>query len=272
MRMQHLIGRRETPRQAAASNGAAAWRLRLGAITLGVAAVFLIAWLHPALGLRLDDIDAFTPAIEGPAFSPVAFSCNPETCREVGPQAEAQSGIFVNSEIDLTGDGTSETIRLSEGKITISEKGREVWRSPATWTVVDLALGDPNDDGRYEILAAFWRADDRGTQRSQPFIIGYRQGGYRTLWGGSPIAEPIVEVALGDVDGDGAEDLVVLEAQTDADPAAAEAVTVAVWRWHGWGFSRMWRSDEGLCRDLVVVPGEDGTPGVIQVMRAPSSN
>jgi hypothetical protein len=116
-----------------------------------------------------------------------------------------------------------------------------VWRSPDTWRVVDLALGDPNDDGRHELLLAFWRPDDDGVPRSQPFIVGYRGGVYRTVWGGSPVDNPIYEVALGDVDGDGREDLVVLEEQA-----------VAVWRWHGWGFSLMWRSPPGRYQDLIL--------------------
>ncbi len=158
--------------------------------------------------------------------------------------------------------------RASGSRLTRSpsiQDGAEAWRSPSDWTVVDVALGDPNQDGRYELLVAFWRDDAAGVPRSQPFIVGYRQGQYRILWGGSPIAEPILEVALGDVDGDGAEDLVVLEAQADAGEAVAEASTLAVWRWHGWGFSNVWRSPVGTYRDLVLVPGIDGAPDRIRV-------
>jgi hypothetical protein len=186
-------------------------------------------------------------------------------------------------------------VELSEGVIAILQDGEAAWRSPAEWTVVDLALGDPNHDGRYEILAAFWRDDAQGIPRSQPFIVGYRQGQVRTLWGGSPIAEPIVELELGDVTGDGVQDLIVLEAPpSDSSPHQGEAVfgdirallsvgssphrgeagrgepgaaatTIAVWQWHGWGFSRLWRSEEGLYQKLVLLPGVDGAPATFQV-------
>ncbi len=62
------------------------------------------------------------------------------------------------------------------------------------------------------------------------------------------------------------QDLVVLEARADAGEDVAEASTLAVWRWHGWGFSNMWRSPAGAYRDLVLVPGVDGAPDTLQVM------
>jgi hypothetical protein len=55
---------------------------------------------------------------------------------------------------------------------------------------------------------------------------------------------------LGDLDGDGAEELIVLEDQGDAQ-------TLAVWRWQGWSFSLVWRSDNGRYRDLALLPGSD---------------
>jgi poly-gamma-glutamate synthesis protein (capsule biosynthesis protein) len=180
-----------------------------------------------------------------PAPARVAFACDEESCHSVGRAQErenqAESGLFWGGEIDLTGDGLPERVRRIGTQAVIYQDGAEVWRSPDTWRVVDLALGDPNDDGRHELLLAFWRPDDDGVPRSQPFIVGYRGGVYRTVWGGSPVDNPIYEVALGDVDGDGREDLVVLEEQA-----------VAVWRWHGWGFSLMWRSPPGRYQDLIL--------------------
>jgi hypothetical protein len=175
----------------------------------------------------------------------------------------ADRGTFVSGQSDLTGDGVPETVQMSSGRLTVEENGVVAWQSPEAWAVVDAALGDPNDDGRYEILLAFWRDDAEGVAQNQPFIIGYRQGSYRILWGGSPIAEPIRELVLADIDGDGDDDLVVIESLADGDTA------VAVWRWHGWGFSRFWQSPPGAYSDLATLPFEGDAPALFLVDSAP---
>jgi len=156
----------------------------------------------------------------------------------------SQAGVFHSGEIDLTGDGVPEQVRLDGGRVVIlstevqlgsaSGAGVETWQSPPEWDVVDLALGDPNDDGRADLLLALWKPDKAGVARSHPFILGYREGAYRVLWGGSAVADPILGVELADLDAVGVQELIVLE-QRGAIPA------VAAWRWHGWGFTLLWR-------------------------------
>jgi poly-gamma-glutamate capsule biosynthesis protein CapA/YwtB (metallophosphatase superfamily) len=176
-------------------------------------------------------------------------------------QTPRRGGRFVAGGLDLTGDGVPERVRLADGRLTVSGQGAPDWHGLPEWEVVDLALGDPNDDGRGEMLLALRKPDAEGTLRSHPFIVGYRQGAYRILWGGSAVPDPILEVELGDLDGDGVQELVVLE-------EAGEASTVAVWRWHGWGFSLAWRSPPGSYRDLTLLPGEGGG-WVISVAEGP---
>jgi hypothetical protein len=135
--------------------------------------------------------------------------------------------------------------------VTIYQEGAAVWHSPPDWRVVDAALGDPNDDGRSEMLLALWRPDPDGYERSQPYIVGYRGGEYQVLWGGRPVTAPLLEVELGDVDGDGAQELVVLEDQEDGQ-------RIAVWRWQGWSFSLVWGSGSGRYQELLLLPGTDG--------------
>ena len=186
----------------------------------------------------------------------VGFACSADICRPVPVPDDSQSGVFTSGSVDLTGDGVPETVRLQGGAAEILHDGQTVWRSPPNWTVRDLALGDPNLDGRYELLLAV----DAAGRGSQPIVLGYRGGLYRQLWGGSPVADPILEVELADLDGDGGQEMVTLES---VDGGATR--DLAVWRWHGWGFSLVWRSPPGDYHDLVVLPAADGQPARLSV-------
>ena len=191
-----------------------------------------------------------------PLLQRIGFSCDREGCQPVDVAQRSTSGTFRTGAIDLTGDGVAEQVRLAGEQVAVYRDGTQVWRGLPEWRVADLALGDPNDDGRGELLLALWKRDAEGVLRSHPFVIGYREGAYRVLWGGSAVADPIQEVELGDVDGDGAQELVVLEEQGDER-------AVAVWRWHGWGFSLVWRSPSGRYQDLALLPGRAGSPPTI---------
>ncbi len=180
-----------------------------------------------------------------PSPARVGFTCAGDACQPVDVAPTAASGIFWSGAIDLTGDGQPETVRRAGEGVTIYEAGTAVWTSPAAWRVVDVALGDPNDDGRFELLLAVWQRDAAGHERSQPYIVGYRGGEYRLIWGGRPLARPISEVELGDVDGDGRQELITLEADA-----------LAIWRWQGWNFSLMWRSGHGRYADLTFLPDD----------------
>ena len=188
----------------------------------------------------------------------LSFACDRQTCRPADVPQTSRAGPFRTGAIDLTGDGIMEQVRREGEQVLIYRDGVETWRGLPEWRVVDLALGDPNDDGRNELLLALWKPDAAGVPRSHPFIIGYREGAYRILWGGSAVADPIREVELSDVDGDGVQELIVLEERDDG-------CAVTVWRWHGWGFSLMWRSPPGRYRDLALTASGAGHSPIISV-------
>jgi poly-gamma-glutamate synthesis protein (capsule biosynthesis protein) len=229
--------------------------------------VALRAWFDPAGLLAVQAI----PVQAGPqpalldmeAAGPLLAQLEPATWR-VGFRRSGESwepdelpwtdrsGVFVAGAIDLTGDGLPERVRLNQERVTIEQDGTLVWESPLDWDVLDLALGDPNDDGRYEMLLVMNKPDAGGGLRNHPFIIGYRGGSYQEVWGGSAVGDPILEAELADVDEDPTQELIVLEVVGEDGEVA-----VSVWDWHGWGFSRAWRSPEGRYRDLQVVRGAD---------------
>jgi hypothetical protein len=186
----------------------------------------------------------------------LGFACIEGTCELVDVPGDSRSGLFESGVIDLTGDGLPETVRNRSGTVEILQGDLSVWRSGGEWQVRDVALGDPNHDGRYEALMAI--GGPGGT--SQPFIIGYRGGRYHDLWGGSPVSDAILEVELADLNDDGLDELAAIEAAADGS-----ARYLTVWRWHGWGFSLVWRSPPGDFHDLVVLAGEDGQPTRLSV-------
>jgi hypothetical protein len=188
------------------------------------------------------------------------FACSPDSCRAVPVPHEQRSGLFWSGAIDLTGDGHLEIIRRQGQAVEIYQDGQVAWHSPPEWRVLDLALGDPNDDGRYELLLVLEKPDPSGNVTSHPFIVGYRGGSYRLLWGGSPVSAPLLEAELGDLDGDGVAELAVIEAAQDS---AARYVTI--WHWYGWGFSLLWRSPLGEYHDLTILPPEDSLPARLSV-------
>jgi hypothetical protein len=215
--------------------------------------------------LLLAIIEVANPAVQPPRRR-LGFACDGQACYpvEIEPSQASRTGLFQAGEIDLTGDGVPEQVRRAGEQVVIYRDGVEVWRSPPEWQVVDLALGDPNDDGRGELLLAFRKPDAAGVPRDHPFIIGYREGLVRTLWGGSAVGDPIHEVELGDVDGDNVQELIVLE-----ERGAGLDRAVTVWCWHGWGFSLVWRSPLGRYRDLALSSGGAGSPLTITVTTGP---
>lgn len=190
----------------------------------------------------------------------VGFACQGDTCLPVQVPQEDGNGIFWSGAIDLTGDGQAELVRRVGESAEIYQDGSLAWRSPPGWRVLDLALGDPNEDGRYELLLVLEQRGAQGETTSHPFVIGYRGGLYRQLWGGSPAADPLYEVEMEDLDGDGITEVAILEACGDG---ASRCLTV--WRWHGWGFNLAWRSEPGNYHDLVILPAEGDKPARLSV-------
>lgn len=188
-----------------------------------------------------------------PPAKGLRFGCDQQSCQVVAQVSASGdlSGWQADSLVDLTGDGQPEWVRKVGMRIEIYQDKRLMWSSPPEWQVLDMATGDPNDDGRYEIILAVQKPGVTGKPASHPFIVGYRGGEYRLLWGGSAVSEEIDELNLGDVDGDGVQELVVIERQESGRQ------TLAVWRWHGWGFSLVWRSRAAWFENLRLTP-EDG--------------
>ena len=208
-----------------------------------------------------------------------AYTCDTTGCQKALITENLQSALpgelstlkhkpFREGQADLTGDGTLETITLDEGLILVRQKGEEIWRSEPDWQVVDLALGDPDNDGRTDIIAALWKEDEEGNLQSHPYIFAHRGGRVKLIWGGSAVTYPIQELILADIDGDSLQELVVLETAEAGDDREAVLRTLSVWDWRGWHYSLRWRSEPGNYHNLHFIPStteEEGKSGFLIV-------
>jgi poly-gamma-glutamate synthesis protein (capsule biosynthesis protein) len=227
----------------------------------GVQGLPVAASAQPRL-LTTQDAEDLLPHIQPPAMR-IGFVCQPDGCIPADVPQDARQGIFWGGQIDLTGDGVPEIVRREGERLLIYEGGTLVYETPPEWRIVDAALGDPNDDGRYELMLAIWQADANGVEWSQPYIVGYRGGEYRLMWGGRAVFDPIEEIEVGDIDGDGTQELVVIE-QRDSGLDG-----ISVWRWAGWSFALVWRGPEGHYDDLVLLAPHAGDSLFVTVARTP---
>lgn len=226
----------------------------------GVQALPIQAGLKPKLlppGLAQAILSQF------PSQSQCVIRCDENPCRMLEAtdlsKQQVTGGLFYSGQADLTGDGLGELIRREKGQVIVYQAGDEVWRTPEEWQILDAALGDPDWDGRNDIVLALLKLDENQVWRSHPFIMGYRGGVYRNLWGGSAVSDPILELELGNVDDTPQPELIVLEERDSGKRA------VTIWDWHGWGFSLRWRSAEGNYQNVRLAQGAPDVPHWIVV-------
>ncbi|MBE9508771.1 MAG: hypothetical protein IMY86_12070 [Chloroflexi bacterium] len=151
--------------------------------------------------------------------------------------------------------------------------------TPPHWHVTAATLADATNDGTSEWALLVWRPwRDWPIQRwsSAPSpIVGFhdaagdschlilldpRDG--REIWAGSALPAPLLALAVGDVDGDGRNEVVTLEGDytTGRDGPATH---VDIWRWNGFGFTLEWRSPHGTFRQLCLTDASN--KGILDV-------
>lgn len=154
----------------------------------------------------------------------------------------AQSCLF-----DLNGDGMDEKFTLTDGRLTVATGSNMIWQTPPEWWVDYFFIGDANNDGSTELnflvwkegsfgpLKPFWLEEDDTDIKNHLFIFKLEDGNIKPVWQSSKLDRPNYLAALLDFNGDGDNELVALEG-CYTDP---EKLKMTVWKWNGWGFSRM---------------------------------
>lgn len=138
--------------------------------------------------------------------------------------------------------------------------------TPTDWHVTATAFADATNDGAAEWVLLVWRPwrdwpiqrwspvpspiagfHDAADQSCHLILLDPRSG--REIWAGSALPAPLLTLAVGDVDGDGHNEVTALEGSYAAG-RDGPASRVTVWRWNGFGFTLEWRSPPGVFYQL----------------------
>ena len=150
---------------------------------------------------------------------------------------------------------------------------------PSSWQVTATAFADVTDDEVSEWVLLVWRPwkdwpiqewssapspiagfHDRKGESCHLIVIDPVDGD--EIWAGSALPRPLTALAVGDVDGDGNNEVTTLEGDYDRG-RNGPASHIDVWQWNGFGFSLEWRSSRGSFYSLVLTDVDgDGTPEV----------
>ncbi len=182
---------------------------------------------------------------------------------------------------DLNNDDRPESLLLMDGRLSILSGSETAWQSPPAWQVSQADFTDLNRDGSPEVTLLVWRPfapwpvdrwlphggrinefHDSEDQSCHLILIGWGEGKYRELWAGSALAEPVLDFAAVDLDGDGDQELLTLDGSYD-DPPSEPASAFKTWEWNGFGFTVVY----SLAGNFVhMQPVQSTTDGHIQLI------
>lgn len=171
-----------------------------------------------------------------------------------GGQVPENAAALTRASGDLDGDGMTEEYSLEDHAITVKEGGQILWKSPSEWRVDGFALGDADNDGKANLVFSlwkvgsfgevrpFWHTGEDGSYKNHLFVYKLQDNSLKPVWCSSNLDRPILSFTVGDVNGDGLNELDVKEGryvETEKERYAADpegSARTAVWQWDEWGF------------------------------------
>lgn len=163
------------------------------------------------------------------------------------------AGVSKSETADTDKNSLSEEYVLQNGRLTVVENGKAVWQSPKGWWVDDFVLTDSTNDGATEINLSVWKRGSYGTSKpfwvkendqsfkNHFFVFRLKNGQVQPFWQSSNLDAPNCRFTIKDVDGDGQNELAVIEGKYSIG-RFCKGKYYAVWRWNGWGFTNIFRT------------------------------
>lgn len=170
--------------------------------------------------------DSVIPLVASPPDRQVALSdgaCRRVTSSPLPPVPPAWR-VTSSTLADVTGDGLAEWVLI-------------VWRPWRDWPIQDWSPA-PSP------IAGF---HDAAGDSCHLILLDARDG--RQVWAGSALPAPLLAAAVGDLDGDGQNELAALEGDyhTGRD---GPATRVDVWKWNSFGFTLERQSPPAILHQL----------------------
>jgi hypothetical protein len=176
---------------------------------------------------------------------------------------------------DLDGDSHDEEILHRNGHVEILSQGHIVWSSPQEWQIAQAEITDLNRDHLPEVTLLLWRTfapwpidtylphpgriqdfHNQNNKSCHLILVGFHRDGYREIWAGSAMADPLLAFTSADLTRDGYQELIALESRYDA--SLFESSSLTVWEWNGFGFTLLSRGPQGYFSALTAVQTSTG--------------
>ncbi|MFA6410763.1 MAG: CapA family protein [Candidatus Buchananbacteria bacterium] len=146
--------------------------------------------------------------------------------------------------------------------------GKNIWQSDSGYKVENVLIGDFNNDkideigfslwkqGSFGPHLPFWQKENDKNISNHLFLYQLDEGAVtsphlRMTWGSSALDNPIIKMALVDLDQDGKNELAVLEQANSAGAILESRQTdLGIWKFNDFNFFNIFKSEPGNYFDL----------------------